>query len=138
MRLVVPRGRFGRNAYRHSFGIGSDSLAEAKNGRGVGRGAHSTNGDSRHDTAEQVKLARAHVAVEKIIHVGVGDKPGEGVTSGSFFYYRSGQGRLAFAEEVDCPERQWLCGETKTVVAERHVPFIPVLCDPRQSLFRAK
>src|SRR5271169_5450399 len=113
MRLVVPRGRVGRNEYQHTFRIGSDGLAEVKNGRGVGRGAHSTNGDSSHYTAKHVKLPGAHVAIEEIIHVGVNDKTGEGVTSGNFFYDRSGQGRLSRAEEVDCPQGQRFCGEPK-------------------------
>ena len=60
-----------------------------KTAEGSAGGAHAANGDSSHYPAEHVKFSGTHVAVEEIVHIGVGDELCEGVASGNFFYDRS-------------------------------------------------
>src|SRR6516162_3505232 len=136
--LVVHRGRVCRIACQHSSRIIRDGPREAKNGRVVGRGAHAANGHSYHQPREHVKLPRAHLAVEEIVHVGVSDKVSEGIASGNVVYNGSGQVPFARAEDVDRPEGQGIRGKTKTIVAKLQIPLVPGWSYARQSFIRTK
>src|SRR6202158_3314819 len=114
--------------------VGSDSFTEGENFGWIGGSPHAAHGHSGQHTSQDIKIARAHVTVEEIVHVGTGDQGSQRPVAREILHYRSCQILLALAENVHRAQGQRLRLEPAAVSIERQVSFVTGRRDTRQGV----